>query len=246
MAIDCTCEGAGLRETVRADIDRYIFAIDHDGLSRGFSLPRLVLSPRVWVTINYRIVHTVLTRIRPRLLSRLVAAPVLFVERFLRSTCGIQITPHAHIGPGLQFTHEGNVIIGPVRMGRNCSISHGVTLGRGLLDGDGPGYDDTPTLKDRVWVGPGAVIAGALTIGSDAVVGANSVVLRDVPPRGVVLGVPARMVSRKGSFTQLSYRGMTSDPDRAASLADAARDSSAASTVRSAGTLPGSLPQETA
>ena len=47
MAIDCTCEGAGLRETVRADIDRYIFAIDHDGLSRGFSLPRLILSPRM-------------------------------------------------------------------------------------------------------------------------------------------------------------------------------------------------------
>ena len=65
-------------------------------------------------------------------------------------------------------------------------------------------------------VGPGAVVAGGLTVGADAAVGANSVVVRDVPPRGVVLGIPARLVSRAGSFAQVRYRGMDGDAERAA------------------------------
>ncbi|MGO8889868.1 MAG: hypothetical protein ACLP8X_15520 [Streptosporangiaceae bacterium] len=76
-----------------------------------------------------------------------------------------------------------------------------------------------PTLGDRVWVGPGAVVAGDVAIGDDASVGANSLVVRDVPPRGVVLGVPARLVSRRGSFTQVRYREMDNDDERKASLA---------------------------
>ena len=235
MTSDCTCGSAGLRETIRADVDRYVFAIEHDALSRFLCLPRLILSPRVWITVNYRIVHTALNRARPRILGRVIAGLALVVERLLRSACGIQITPQAHIGPGLQLTHEGGVMIGPVRLGRHCTISQGVTLGRGLLDGGGPGYDDTPTIGDRVWIGPGAVIAGPLTIGSDAAIGANSVVLRDVPPRGVVLGVPARLVSRKGSFRQLTYRGMADDAERTAALGASAEDASTQSMGPAAG-----------
>jgi serine O-acetyltransferase len=217
MGFDCTCEGASLRETLRADFDRYVFAVEHDLLSRVLSLPRLLVSPRVWATVNYRIIHTALTRVRPRVLGLLIAGLGLLPERLIRSICGIQITHHAHIGPGLQFTHEGGVTIGQVRMGRNCTISQGVTLGRGLTD-DGPAYSDTPTLGDRVWIGPGAVVAGRLNVGADAAIGANSVVLRDVPPCGVVLGVPARLLSRKGSFSQVTYRGMAEDPARAVAL----------------------------
>jgi serine O-acetyltransferase len=180
------------------------------------------MSPRVWVTVNHRIIHYALTRLTPRLLGRVVAAFGLLLERFIRSFSGISIANHAHLGAGLLLAHEGGIVIGPVRLGRHCTISHGVTLGRGLLDGDGPSYADTPVLGDRVWVGPGAVIAGRLTVGSDAAVGANSVVLRDVPPCGVVLGVPARLVSRKGSFTQVFYRGMETDPARLAAQGEAA------------------------
>jgi len=71
-----------------------------------------------------------------------------------------------------------------------------------------------------VWVGPGAVIAGELTVGDDAVVGANSLLVRDVPPLGVVLGVPARLVSRRGSFAQILYRGMDNDDKRKLALAE--------------------------
>jgi serine O-acetyltransferase len=78
-----------------------------------------------------------------------------------------------------------------------------------------------------VWVGPGAVITGPIQIGSDASVGANSVLLRDVPPRGVVLGVPARLLSRKGSFTQIYYRGMDHDPERCLARAEAVTETDA-------------------
>ncbi|HEY6793304.1 MAG TPA: hypothetical protein VI248_01335 [Kineosporiaceae bacterium] len=170
------------------------------------------------MTVNHRIIHYAFTRARPRLLALALAALGLLLERFLRSVSGIEIANRAHLGPGLLFAHEGGIVVGPVRTGRHCTISHGVTLGRGLLDGDGPSYADTPVLGDRVWIGPGAVVAGRLNVGSDAAVGANSVVLRDVPPRGVVLGVPARLISRKGSFTQVFYRGMDDDPERLAAL----------------------------
>lgn len=78
---------------------------------------------------------------------------------------------------------------------------------------------DVPALGDRVWVGPGAVIAGGVTVGDDVAVGANSLLVRDVPPRGVVVGVPARLVSRLGSFAQILYREMDSDEGRKAALA---------------------------
>lgn len=224
----CICEGAGLFETIHEDLDRYVFAIDVDALSRLSYLPRLAFSPRVWAGTTYRVIHFANHRMRPRLPARIVAVLALVLQRFVRNVSGIQITGEAHIGPGLMFTHEGGIVVGAVRMGRHCTLSHGVTLGRGLADGHVRPEEDRPTLGDRVWVGPGAVIAGAVVVGSDAAVGANSVVLRDVPPRGVVLGVPARLVSRKGSFLQVRYRGMDADPARLAAAREASAPASGA------------------
>jgi serine O-acetyltransferase len=217
MAGRCVCEGAGLREAIREDIDRYVAGAERDGRSRRAAVLGTTLSFKVWAVAVHRMSHVLIARkghyVRRRLLS-----PVAFVARLvLKSITGIEIDPLAHLGPGLMIPHEGTIVIGPVRVGRNCTISHGATLGQGLL-GDGPAHDDTPVLGDRVWVGPGAVIAGPIKVGADAAVGANSVVLRDVPPRGVVLGVPARVVSQKGSFTQIYYRGMDQDPERRAAL----------------------------
>ena len=74
--------------------------------------------------------------------------------------------------------------------------------------------------NQRVWVGPGVVVAGDVTIGDDASVGADSLLLRDVPQRGVVLGVPAGLVWRSiMPFTRIRYQGMDNDDERKASLA---------------------------
>jgi serine O-acetyltransferase len=215
MAGTCVCEGAGLGDAIREDIDRYVASAERDGRSGRLAWIGTVLSFKVWAVANYRLSHALVTGQQPRILGLLLAAPLFVSQLVFKSLTGIEIDPDAHLGPGLMIPHDGTIVIGPVRVGRNCTISHGVTLGQGLL-GDGPAQDDTPVLGDRVWVGPGAVIAGPIRVGSDAAVGANSVVLRDVPPRGVVLGVPSRVVSQKGSFTQIYYRGMDDDPDRQA------------------------------
>jgi serine O-acetyltransferase len=102
----------------------------------------------------------------------------------------------------------------------NCDIYQGVTLGTAATTIDEPySKPGAPTLGDRVWVGPGAVIAGDVTVSDDASVGANSLLVRDVPPRGVVIGVPTRLVSRRGSFAQIFYREMDHDGERKVSLA---------------------------
>jgi serine O-acetyltransferase len=217
MPATCVCEGASFRDAMRQDIDRYVAAAERDGLSGTLARLRVPLSLKVWAVGNYRLSHWFLNRVRPRALGRVLGGLSFIGQRMLSAVTGLEINPHAHLGPGLMIPHDGFIVIGPVRVGRHCTLSHNVTIGQGL-QGDGPAHDDTPVLGDRVWVGPGAVIAGPIKVGSDASVGANSVLLRDVPPRGVVLGVPARLLSHKGSFTQIYYRGMKDDPDRRLAL----------------------------
>jgi serine O-acetyltransferase len=215
MRAACVCEGGGLRAALRDDLDRFVFCFQKDGaLGPLGPLSIALLSRGLWAIAAYRLNHYV----RYRLHSRLLGVLPLVFQRIVLAITGIQIDARAHIGPGLSIPHGGYIVIGPVRMGRNCEIYQGVTLGvRGstldVLSG-------VPTLGDRVWVGPGAVIAGGVTVGDDASVGANSLLVRDVPPRGVVLGVPARLVSRQGSFAQIVYRDMDSDDERKASLAN--------------------------
>lgn len=216
MAGTCVCEGAGLGDAIRADIDRYVASAERDGSSHRVAVIATVLSFKVWAVAIYRVRHRMLSR-RPRLLGGPLAVLPFVGQLVFKALTGIEIQPQAHIGPGLLIAHDGNIVIGPVRMGSNCTISHGITLGQGLL-GDASPDHDTPVIGDRVWLGPGAVVAGPITVGSDAAVGANSVVLRDIPPRGVVLGVPARVVSHRGSFAQVYYRGMNDDPERRAAL----------------------------
>jgi serine O-acetyltransferase len=226
MPVTCVCEGASLRDAISEDIDRYVAAAERDGLSRVMARLRVPLSLKVAAVANYRLTHVLLTRVRPRIVGRVLGGLSFIGQRLFSMVTGVEIDPHAHIGPGLMIPHDGHIVIGPARVGRHCTISHSVTLGQGL-QGDGPAHDDTPVLGDRVWVGPGAVIAGPIQVGSDASVGANSVLLRDVPPRGVVLGVPARLLSRKGSFTQIYYRGMADDPERVLALEEPVSDAEA-------------------
>jgi serine O-acetyltransferase len=214
----CVCEGGGLRAALKADLDRYVFVVQRQ---HGLSGPLLALrigltSQGLWATTAYRLNHY----IRYRLHSRLLGIPSSILHSFIMAVTGIHIDSGAHIGSGLKFPHGGHIVVGPVRAGRNCDIFQGVTLGEANSTFDErPDKPEVPTLGDRVWVGPGAVVAGGVTLGDDAAVGANSLVIRDVPPRSVVLGVPARLVSRQGSFTQVTYREMDNDDERRLALA---------------------------
>ena len=126
--------------------------------------------------------------------------PVHYLCRGLLHRCavryGISIPYNTRVGPGLYVGHYGGIVINhEVVIGRDCNINHGVTLGA-KYGGNNPGV---PAIGDRVFIGPGAKIIGGITLGDDVAVGANAVVVASVPNRGVVAGIPARLISRKGS-----------------------------------------------
>ena len=140
----------------------------------------LLLYQSIHVLIFYRIAHG-LYKIKLFFLARLVSQ----LGRFFT---GIEIHPGAKIGKGLFIDHGMGVVIGETaEIGDNVTIYHGVTLG-------GTGKDNGkrhPTVGNNVIIGCGAKILGPISIGDGAKIGANSVVLKDVPKGKTVVGIPA-------------------------------------------------------
>ena len=122
-----------------------------------------------------------------------VAARV-FAE-LTRILTGVEIHPGAILGSGLFIDHATGVVIGETAgVGDDVTIYHGVTLG-------GSGNDTGkrhPTIGDRVIIGAGAKVLGAIKIGDDSRIGANAVVVKEVPSSSVVVGVPGQIISRAG------------------------------------------------
>lgn len=118
-----------------------------------------------------------------------------FLSHLNRFLTGIEIHPGAIIGPGLFIDHGMGVVIGETTtLGKNVTLYQGVTLGGTSLS-KGKRH---PTLEDNVVVGTGAAVLGPITIGAGSRIGAGSVVVRDVPPNSVVVGIPGRMIYRDG------------------------------------------------
>lgn len=115
------------------------------------------------------------------------------LSQLARWFTGIEIHPGATIGSGFFIDHGMGVVIGETaEIGADVTIYHGVTLGGTSLN-KGKRH---PTLGDRVVVGTGAKVLGAITIGEDSRVGANAVVVKSVPANSVVVGVPGQIVQR--------------------------------------------------
>jgi serine O-acetyltransferase len=104
-----------------------------------------------------------------------------------------QISPEAHIGEGFYLYHRGTVFIGPVTLGKNCCVSHNVTIGRAYKNGQ----IGRPIIGDNVWIGPGAVVVGKIKIGNNVFIAPNSVVNFDVPDNAMVSGFPARYIIKE-------------------------------------------------
>lgn len=195
---------------VRHDLARYQHRLSHSWIVLLFFFPGLQ------ALIAYRISHWL--NIRSKHKNPLwwpVAALDLVMTRMVEIFTGIQLHPAARIGSGLYMPHFAGVVVGEgVVIGKNCDIYQHVTLGYSGMDAGSGGY---PQIGDRVLILAGAVVTGGITIGSDAMVAANTVVVESVPERAVVGGVPAKILSYKGTFTTVHYPGMENDPERLAS-----------------------------
>ena len=118
-----------------------------------------------------------------------------YISDIARESTAIDIHPGAEIGSDFFIDHGAGVVIGETaEIGNNVTFYSGVVLGGTNLEQ----IKRHPTLGDNVVVGTGAKILGPVTIGDDVRVGANSVVVNNVPPHCVVVGVPAKIVSKKG------------------------------------------------
>jgi serine O-acetyltransferase len=117
---------------------------------------------------------------------------VSHISRFLT---GIEIHPGARIGAGVFIDHGMGVVIGETaEIGEDVTLYQGVTLGGTSLKRE----KRHPTLERNVVVGTGAAVMGALRVGEGARIGAGSVVVAEVPPNSVVVGVPGKVIYRDG------------------------------------------------
>jgi serine O-acetyltransferase len=137
-----------------------------------------------------------------------------YIYRYLyRRSCwkyGIEIPWGARIGRRLTIHHTGQVVVsGYSAIGDDCVLRHNVTLGIRH------GQDDSPILGNRVDVGCGATILGAIRIGDDCKIGANSVVLQDMPAGSIAVGVPARIILRTSSGDDVTKMLKTGIPSEA-------------------------------
>ena len=152
----------------------------------------------VEIALGYSGVHAVWAhRIAHRMWQEpLLRLPARLLSQAARILTGIEIHPGARLGRRLFIDHGMGVVIGETaQVGDEVLLFQGVTLGgRSMSHGK-----RHPTLGDHVTVGAGAKILGAVTIGSGAQVGANAVVITDVPTNYIAVGIPARIRPNPGS-----------------------------------------------
>lgn len=177
----------------------------------------LFLSQGFWASCVYRFSRLVMTRVKIRFIRRICGVILSLVQKWVEIITGITMSPDCDIGEGVYVGHYGQIFFPRTgKVGKNCNVQQGVTMGEG-------GRGETrgvPVIGDRVHIGPNAVILGKIVIGNDVSIGAGAIVTRSMPPRSVVMGNPARVVSYEGSFDLIRYDGMDTDPDRLASLAE--------------------------
>jgi serine O-acetyltransferase len=181
--------GLGTLARVVGEVRRDIAAAHaRDPAARGVGSVEILTSwPGVQAVLAHRVahgLHGIGVPVAPRTLSILS-----------RAWTGVEIHPAARIGHGFFIDHAAGVVIGETtQIGNDVTLYQGVTLG-------GTGFQTGkrhPTLQDNVTVGAGAKLLGAITVGHGAKIGANTVVIHDVPPNTTVVGNPGHPVRVEG------------------------------------------------
>ncbi len=165
------------------------------------SIAEVMMYSGLHAVLFYRLSHALYLG-GHKALARLVSQTARFVT-------GIEIHPGAKIGKGLFIDHGAGVVIGETaEIGDNCTLYQGVTLG-------GTGKDvgkRHPTLGNNVMVGSGAKVLGPMEIGDNVKIAANAVVLDAIPADSTAVGIPARVVRRRGQKVDNFDQVHTPDP----------------------------------
>jgi serine O-acetyltransferase len=181
--------GIGTVARVAQELRRDVaVARDRDPAARGVGPVEIVATwPGIQALLSHRVAHALHASGVP-----LIPRAIALVSRALT---GIEIHPAAGIGNGLFIDHGSGVVIGETaEIGDDVTLYQGVTLG-------GTGFATGkrhPTVQDNVTIGSGAKLLGPITIGHGAKIGANSVVITDVPPNSTVVGNPGHPVRVEG------------------------------------------------
>lgn len=168
------------KEKLKADIDVWIQNLvptECESKSRILKMGYCIFEERAFVNVIQNRLHR-----NPLLwgISRILFKPLdsLYINM-----------PPENIGGGLYFQHGFSTVVAAKKIGVCCRINQQVTIGYS--------GDDAPIIEDNVAVTAGAIIIGKVHVGSNSVIGAGSVVTKDVPERTIVAGVPARILRRK-------------------------------------------------
>ncbi|MCB1253356.1 MAG: serine O-acetyltransferase [Austwickia sp.] len=189
---------AKARDSVLEDLDA---AIERDPAATG-RLQMALVSPGLHAIWAHRLAHEMWAHDKGKLPARLLS-------QWTRARTGIEIHPGATIGRRFFIDHGMGVVIGETaEVGDDVMMYHAVTLGgRTLAKGK-----RHPTVGDHVTLGAGARVLGAITVGPGAQIGANSVVVKDVPPNTVATGVPAKHRAMELRPAEDPYEAMFAEP----------------------------------
>lgn len=161
----------------------------------GNLLTILFLTQGFWAILQFRVAHSVY-KMRLPVLKQLLQLICVLWQKFIEITTGISIPASAQIGHSFYIGHFGGIILNAnTKIGNNCNISQGVTIGVSGLEAK----RGVPLIGNNVYIGANAVLAGNIVIGDNVLIGACSLVTSSVVENSVMQGVPAQIISNKGS-----------------------------------------------
>jgi serine O-acetyltransferase len=207
---DAIAAGVAWRQMLadlQRDLDRYVYMQPDQSTQVKPSVRRVLRAilgrPGMWVMLQYRVSRWVHFHLHVPVLRSILKFVCAVWQKLVEMITSVELPNRAEIGGGVFIPHANGIVIHiDAKIGRNCNISQQVTIGVGGTDPSG-----TPTIGDRVFLGPGAKLFGPITVGDDVAIGANAVVMKDLPNHVVAVGIPAKVTSAKGSVGLVLYPG---------------------------------------
>jgi serine O-acetyltransferase len=158
---------------------------------------RRISSQGFWAMLVYRFGRWRYT-ISPLILRKFFSLLYKIAYKFIQVITGIELPCEAELGKNFVIDHFGGIVIsGYARFGENCRIRNGVVVGLSRIDDP-----CAPIIGNNVDIGAGAKLLGRIVIGDNVLIGANAVVIRDVPANSIAVGVPAKIKPRRLSINR--------------------------------------------